>query len=180
MIVQGGRARFRDLCPGAVAGCLAVVYAGPGEAVQTYPYRLDALEAANIVAAEDYPYKRPPGWSFVDNIHVTGLDVYPNGDLLVVFNFRNAYPIGGGVARIAPDGQPRWYRQDFSHHWPTLDAEEIALVPGNRVGREQPVTYVVGHWQKELECPPDRLRDDYVTFIDGQGHSCRRFPCWTP
>ena len=169
VIVQGGRARFRDLCPGAAAGCLAVVYAGAGEAVQAYPYRPDALEAANIVAAEEYPYAYPLGWSFVDDIQVFGLDVYPNGDLLVVFHFTNTFPIGGGVARIAPDGQPRWYRRDFSHHWPSIDAEEIALVPGRRVNRERPVRYVLGSQQMEMTCPTDRLLDNYVTLIDGQG-----------
>ena len=168
VIVQGGRDRFRDLCPEA-AGCLAVAYAGTGEVLHAYPYYPDALEAANLVAAEDYPYERLPGWSFVDNLAVFGLDVYPNGDLLVVFRFHNAFPYGGGVARIAPDGQPRWYRQDFSHHWPTLDAEAIALVPGRRVGREQPVTYALGDRRRDMACLSRQLRDDYVTLIDGQG-----------
>ena len=169
VIVQGGRGRFQELCPGTAAGCLAVVYAGTGEAVHAYPYLLDALKDANIVAADAYPYERPPSWSFVDDIHAFGMDVYPNGDLLVVFNFRNSFPHGGGVARIAPDGQPRWYRQDFSHHWPSIGEAEIALVPSFRIGREHPVTYALGTHRKDMTCPPRHLYDDYVTLIDGQG-----------
>ena len=172
VLVQGGRGRFLDLCPEA-AGCLAVAYAGNGEVVHAYPYYPDALEAANIVAAADYPYERLPGRALFNGITVIGMDVYPNGDLLVVFDFSNAFPDGGGVARIAPDGQPRWYRQDFSHHWPFLDAAEIALVPGNRVGREQAVAYSLrgtpGKHVHNMTCGLDRLRDDYVSLIDGQG-----------
>ena len=169
VIVQGGRERFRELCPGTAAGCLAVVYAGAGEVVHAYPYRLDALPAANIVAADDYPYEHPPGWSFGDNTNLSGSAPYPNGDLLVAFHFRHGFPYGGGVARIAPDGQPRWYRQDFSHHWPTIGEGDIALVPGLRVGRERPVTYALGSHRPDMTCPPERLFDDYVTLIDGQG-----------
>ena len=106
VLVQGGRGRFLDLCPGA-AGCLAVAYAGAGAVVQAYPYYPDALEAANVAAEDAYPYERPPGWSFVDAIAVGGIEAYPNGDLLVVFRLKDAFPSGGGVARIAPDGQPR-------------------------------------------------------------------------
>ena len=168
VIVQGGRDRFQELCP-ETAGCLAVVYAETGEVVHAYPYRVEALEASNIVAAEDYPYERPLGWSFMDDVIVFGMDVYPNGDLLVVLHFRNTYPPGAGVARIAPDGEPRWYRQDFSHHWPSIGAAEIALVPGKRVGRTQPMTYALGSQRRDMTCPLDDLRDDYVTLIDGEG-----------
>ena len=167
IIVQGGAEQFRDLCPDA--GCLAVAFAATGAVLRAYPWRVEALPAANIVDAAAYPYGRPPGWSFAENMHPFGLDVYPNGDLLVVFRSHDAFPGGGGVARIAPDGQPRWYRQDFSHHWPSIGPGEVALVPGQRRGRTTPVKYAVRNRTVELPCPPERLIDDYVTLIDGHG-----------
>ena len=172
VLFQGGKGLFRDLCPDA--GCLAVVYAGAGDVVRAYPWRGDEIEAASIVDAAAYPYERPLGWSFADNAYPSGMDIYPDGDLLVVFNARNSFPTGLGVARIAPDGQPRWYRPDFSHHWPVIDEGGIALVPGLRKGqRETSLEFTVGWQIHDMECPLTDMLDDYVTFIDGQGRLLR-------
>ena len=169
VIVQGGPHRFRELCPDR--GCLAVVYAGAGEVSHVYPWRPEALEAAHVGAR--YPYERQPGWSFAEAVFPFGLDVYPNGDLLVVLHQEDAFPAGAGVARIAPDGQPRWFRQDYSHHWPSIGSDDLAVVPGSRLGRSVPVRFNVGrhdtHRNRAMGCPPDDLHDDYVSVIDGQG-----------
>ena len=169
VLVQGGRHHFRELCPDR--GCLAVVYADTGAVRHAYPWRPEALEAARV--GVHYPYERQPGQSFADSVFPFGLDVYPNGDLLVVLHRRIAFPGGVGIARIAPDGQPRWFRQDLSHHWPSIGADGIAVVPGRRLGRTAPVRYSVGlhdvHGNHEMGCPPDKLSEDYVSFIDGQG-----------
>ncbi len=175
VIVQGGPNRFRELCPDR--GCLAVVYAGAGAVSHVYPWRPEALEALEAAhgggGGGRYPYERSPRWSFVEAVYPFGLDVYPNGDLLVVLHQKHAFPNGAGVARIAPDGQPRWFRQDYSHHWPSIGADDLAVVPGRRLGRATPVQLNVGrhdvHRNFPMGCPLDDLRDDYVSVIDGQG-----------
>ena len=45
----------------------------------------------------------------------------------------NAFPYGGGVARIDRQGYPVWFRRDWSHHWPHLMDNGTALVPGYRI-----------------------------------------------
>ena len=168
VLFQGGNGLFRDLCPDA--GCLAVVHAGAGDIVRAYPWRVEEMEAASIVDAAAYPYERPLGWSFADNAYLFGMDIYPDGDLLVVFHAQNTFPSGLGGARIAPDGEPRWYRPDFSHHWPVLDEGG----PGLRKGqRETPLEFDVGWQTEKMNCPLTDLKDEYVTFIDGQGRLIR-------
>ncbi len=164
VIVQGGPNRFRELCPDR--GCLAVIYAGAGAVSHVYPWRPEALEAAHVGAR--YPHERFPGWSFAEDIFPFGLDVYPNGDLLVVLHQKDASPKGAGVARIAPDGQPRWFRHDYSHHWPSIGADGLAVVPGRRFGGAA-VQFNIGFHNLPIGCPPDDLLHDYVSVIDGQG-----------
>lgn len=126
LLIYGGRHQFRELCP--EHGCLAVAIAPSGEVVHAWPFRPAAILAANIVDEGDYPYELN-NFSPERNISLVGIRQYPNGDLLVTFHYRDAFPYGGGVARIDRDGHPRWYRRDYSHHWPLLLEDGTALVP---------------------------------------------------
>ena len=129
----GGRFQFAGLCP--EQGCLAVEYAPTGSAAHAYPLRLEAIADAAMEFAE-FPYELSLDFSFVRDTGPIGAARYPNGDLLVTFHHRhdNAFPYGGGVARIDRQGYPVWFRRDWSHHWPQLMDNGAALVPGYRIG----------------------------------------------
>ena len=129
----GGRGAkdFAERCPDA-SGCIAVEYGGAGEPGHAYPHRPEAIEAAPRVV--DLPYELSPGFSFHTDRDPAGLSRYPNGDLLVTFHLRHSFPFAGGAARIDRQGRPLWFRRDYSHHLPHVNADGTALVPGLRIG----------------------------------------------
>ena len=168
VLVKGEIGTFLDHCPGPW-GCLAVEYSRSGAVSRTYPLRLEDVVEANIVEESDYPYEHKLGWSFSDYIKHFALSLHPSGDLLVVFQFAGSHPYGGGVARLAPDGQPRWYRKDYSHHWPHVVNEELILVPGARFERAS-LPYRVGPDETdELDCDEGMIWEDMVNVINGRG-----------
>ena len=163
ILVWGGESQFAEYCPGHV-GCLAVEYTGRGDIRHAYPYRPKEIEKATIVSL---PYEQLIWFSFQKNAYPFGISRYSNGDMLVVFHFRYSFPYAGGVARIARDGQPVWYRQDYSHHIPSLTDDDVALVPAMRIG-EGPI--LLNHPKNPrftLSCPKPLL--DFVHVLDGAG-----------
>ena len=173
VLLGGGIGMFLEHCPPLPrstlpGGCLAVEYSRAGEVSRATPFRPQAIEAANIVSEEDYPSEHPPGWVFWKNALVTSVSHYPGGDLLAVFRLIHAFPYGGGAARVAPDGHPRWFRKDYSHHLPHIIDDDLALVPGFRVERENRALQV-GQLKKALRCGAERWVVDTVNLIDGEG-----------
>ena len=128
---QWGMDKFDARCPDA-SGCVAVEYGANGEPGHAYPYRPEAIEATPRVV--DLPYEQSPGFSFRADRYPAGLSRYANGDLLVTFHLRHSFPFAGGAARIDRQGRPLWFRQDYSHHVPHVNADGAALVPGLRIG----------------------------------------------
>ena len=173
VLLGGGLGMFLEHCPplphsALPGGCLAVEYSRAGEVSRATPFRPQAIEAANIVSEEDYPYEHPPGWVFAKNALVYSVSPYPGGDLLAVFRVSHAFPYGGGAARVAPDGHPRWFRKDYSHHLPHVIDDNLALVPGFRVERKNRALQV-GQLKSALECRRESWLVDTVLLIDGAG-----------
>ena len=169
VLMKGEVGTFLDLCPGHF-GCLAVEYSRSGAVRRAYPFRPEDVMKANIVEESDYPYELPLGWSFSNDFSSFTLSLHPSGDLLVVFQFARGHPYGGGVARIGPDGQPRWYRKDYSHHWSYVIDEDLILVPGARFKRTS-LQYSVGPGEtSELRCPTGgMIWEDQINVINGRG-----------
>ena len=134
LLWAGGEGLFRDICP--VEGCLAVEFSSTGEVVHGYPNRLSSLRETESIVKHPrgsvHPFQAPTIFQFPHAVRT-----YSNGDLLVAFNYRNAKPWKGGVARVDRDGRAIWVRDDYSHHWPTIftgpDQREFALVPGTTI-----------------------------------------------
>ena len=178
VLVKGEIGTFLDHCPGAW-GCLAVQYARSGAVSHAWPARLEAIAAANIAAESTYPYEHPLGWSFPRDVHGFHISPYPDGDLLVVFHFNSSHPAGGGLARVAPDGRPRWYRKDYSHHWPHVVSDDLALVPGERFHRAS-LEYHVGpdasKLQRKLVCDNGMIQEDLIHMVNGRGDLVEEIP----
>ena len=126
VLVKGEVGTFLDHCPGPW-GCLAVEYSRSGSVTRAWPFRPEDIMKANIVAESEYPYEHPLGWG-ASHLWVTGTALYPNGDMLVILNFKQSHPYGGGVARVGPDGKPRWYRKDYTHHRGYVVSDNLTLV----------------------------------------------------
>ena len=173
---QGGRYQFLEYCPDG--GCLAVEYTATGQVVHAYPFRSDELEQAVADAhSDEFPYELSPAASFARDVEVLGLSRYANGDLLVVFYQEDsAFPFGAGVARIDRDGHPVWFRRDYSHHWPHIDDDGGALVPGMLIGSGS-ISFKRGRKLRKtltLNCSTGRPYLDAIGIIDGNGQLLKR------
>src|SRR5688572_5027994 len=126
VIAYGGMNQYLKQCPDQ--GCVAVAFGRDGTIVESWPYRPGNIYSADITQGA---YERE-AIEFDPDFHTRPIGVtrYRNGDVLVTFQaMGSVFPFSAGVARIGQDGSPRWMRFDFSHHWSTLTANEIALVP---------------------------------------------------
>ena len=180
VVFKGEVGTFLDHCPGPW-GCLAVEYSRSGAVSHVWPFRPVEIGQANIVPESTYPYEVAMGWSFSKDVKRAYVSQYPGGDLLVMLWFAKSYPDAGGVARVAPDGQPRWYRKDYSHHWPFVVDEDLALVPSMNLLRPR-LSYAVGAGRRQrtmkLEChqPAEHVKEDKVVLVDGRGSVLREYP----
>lgn len=169
VIVTGGRFRYVEQCPGE--GCLAVLYDPAREIVQRWPYEPREIYSEDMTqsAFQHETVMFDPSL----NVYPVGTEPYDNGDLLVTFqSLGPVFPFAMGMARVRPDGTPRWTRQDFSHHWPTFGVGGTAFVPSLRVGDGNvrvtlgPEGRTVDH---ELNCKTGQPMLDNVQIVGPEG-----------
>jgi hypothetical protein len=130
-LVTGGEAQFLEFCPGH--GCAAVILKRDGTLVHAYPYRPEELITKRIV---DLPYGEVMHDHSKDTA-VFGLAPLANGDLIVVYDFIGATPYAGGIARMDKNGHLRWYRRDYTGHWPAITPDNEILDIGHTMGPER-------------------------------------------
>jgi len=170
LLWSGGLNQFLEYCPGS--GCLAVeIVKATGEVVHAYPYRPAEIFAADRI--EDRVYQLPPGYDLTTAAQPIGIARYADGDLLVVFQALDSFPFGAGVARIDRDGHPRWFRRDYSHHWPTILADGRALVPSTRLRQGSLSIKLSGDKHLTLRCETGTLYDDVVRVLAPDGTTLR-------
>lgn len=176
LLWPGGDGLFREICP--ERGCLAVEFSSKGKVVHAYPYRLEELDEweklVELPRGSVHPFQTPELFKVPHAVRK-----YSNGDLLVIFNYANASPGKGGVARINSEGMPVWVREDYSHHWPTIlpsaVGEELVLVPGTTIGHV-PVNSRMRHSTSDvdLDCHvPSRNEVDHVKVLGDDGSVVR-------
>lgn len=169
ILVNGGLNEFRELCP--EQGCVAVEFDRGGNVIHPYPYRPDAIFAADITDGA-FPHegvRHGPA----KTIRPIGVDAYDNGDLLITFqSTRNLFPFAAGLARVDKDGNPLWFRFDYSHHWSTLMEDGTALVPSLRVG-DGDWRVPVGPDNATAGCDSRRPQIDEVQLVGGDGQVIR-------
>ena len=171
LLWAGGGGLFREFCP--ERGCLAVEFSPAGEVAHAYPYRLDEMDdwdkIVELPRGTAHPLQSPTEVSQTPH----AVRRYSNGDLLVVFNYRNGVPGKGGIARIDQEGRPVWVRADYSHHWPTIymgnDGQEKALVPRMTI-EEVSVKERLGRSVSGSTTDCRRYNEvDHLTLLSGDG-----------
>ena len=174
VLVGGGIGMFLEHCPpaphlGLSGGCLAVEYSRNGEVSRAVPLRLQAIEEANIVSAYN--------WKGEDHLHrqvdwpeliVRSVSPYPGGDLLVYLKVRSPFVAGEGLVRVAQDGQPRWFRKDYSQPWPHIIDDNLALVRSRQPQRLRTKSLRVNH-KKKVACYENWEWHNAINLIDGRG-----------
>ena len=170
LLWAGGEGMFREYCP--ERGCLAVEFSPAGDVVHAYPYRLDEVDEWEKIVDRPrgtvHPFQSPEIFQLPH-----GVRRYANGDLLVVFSYRNGAPGKGGVARIDRNGMPVWVRSDYSHHWPTIfsapDGQELALIPGTTI-EDVSIKERLGRYLSSVTTDCRSTNEvDHLTLLDGDG-----------
>ena len=206
VLVGGGIGMFLEHCPpsphlGLAGGCLAVEYSRAGEVSRAVPFRMQAIEAASILPEadlddEDLRRRAATLQSSWPSVIVHSVSPYPGGDLLVQLETRPFPPAFAipfyqiaGTARVAQDGQPRWFRNDYSSFPPHIIDDNLALVLNRRVGlsgaadaliaersgaaRQQRIKtlHQVNDKEKPTECDDWKCKwqVDTINLIDGRG-----------
>lgn len=168
-LIGGGLNQFLEQCP--EHGCLAVTMDSDGQILASVPYRPEAIYADPIVTK---PYESL-GFNPLENTRPIGVKAYDNGDLLVTFQAHGpVFPYGTGVGRIAPDGNPVWFRLDYAHHWAHLNPDQTAWVPTLELGDVRAkIERATG--LDNLECPDDAQMLSYIEHLDENGQVLERF-----
>jgi hypothetical protein len=173
-LLTGGPGQFLDFCP--EHGCLAAVFDRAGHFIRGYPYRPAEFRTRRLV---DLPHEQifPEGPADSGLLGVTPLK---GGDLIITFYLDQAFPQGGGTARIDRDGHVVWYRRDFSNHWPTVTEKGEILVPTTSVSTT-PIDHVYGSDEYAdgrtltIGCPEGYYRDD-IEILGQDGQVVERIP----
>ena len=165
VVMVGGWWAFRERCPGA-DGCLAVEYAGRGRPRRAWPWLADELHAALSAPPLDPAMERTPGVAADDVARPFYVVPYANGDLLVTMRtVDHHFPAYLGVGRFGPDGRPRWFRRDASHHEAHVGAGDTVRVPGLTLEKSPFRVPGVGLWA----CPDPWITLDRVNVLDRSG-----------
>lgn len=174
LLIIGGLNEYLEICPGD--GCIAVEVDREGNILHGYPYLPDAIFAADNTNGSFYREAQPADPRQIQR--PIGMQSLPGGDILVSFQSTGSmFPYSGGIARLDRDGNPRWFRFDYSHHWVNLspDGQQI-LIPDLEIGTgnwEVPV----GPTQRVMDefCETDRPMIDGVHILDLNGEVMRRY-----
>jgi hypothetical protein len=134
-----------------------------GKLVRAYPYPAKQLTTTKRLVdnPSEVVWDDPTRSS-----NVIGLAQLPGGDLIVVFHMRRAFPEGGGVARIGPAGI-RWFRRDYTNHWPLVLPNGDILLAGTEVGRGNIRVPVADGYTHTLQCP--HYTADVIRRLDPNG-----------
>ena len=168
-LLTGGQAQFLEYCP--EHGCAAVILDRNGGLIHAYPFRPDELTSKRTL---DLPYGEILHDDAKDTA-VVGLAPLPNGDLIVVYDFVGTTPYGGGVARMDKTGHLRWYRRDYSDHWPTVTPENEILVISHRIGPGY-LSLPLGKEPPQALVCPEGLLVDIVRVLDFDGNVKEEIP----
>lgn len=160
-LLTGGPDQFRDFCP--ANGCLAVILDRDSRLVHAYPYRPEEFRDKRSV---DMPHEQLVAESPAD-VEVMGLWPLADGDVIVTFHLPHSFPVGGGVARVDPDGRVQWYRRDYAHHWPVMVGDEV-FVPTASVSTA-PVTQAYGRRRQLVGGCREGYTRDAVEILDAAG-----------
>lgn len=163
ILMTGGFDYRRDLCPSH--GCIAMVMERDGTVLHTWEADPAAIFTPEMLA----PFK---GGANPDRVYVQGVDLAPDGDLVVTFQGTNIFPYQVGVARFGWDGTLKWARADSSHHWPTVDSRGEILTPIARLGEK---AGKIAATRQDMKCTYGIVFQEGVQVLAADGTEISRF-----
>ena len=160
IFVDGGSQQLRRNCP--ENGCIAWLMDRAGNIRHVWNIGPKLIwEGADHIK----------GFSRAENIYSVGAHPFSNGDLLVVYQGRNTYPYGVGVAKFDKDSNLLWRKDNYAHHWLSVDAKGLIYVP---VFSELKTPVQLGDSNLQIECPGGSLYEDEIAILDPDGNEVKR------
>jgi hypothetical protein len=160
IFVDGGSQQLRSHCPDN--GCIAWVMDKEGAIRHVWDIGQELIweDAEHI-----------DGFSRAENIYSVGAYPFPNGDLLVVYQGRNTYPYGVGLAKFDKDSKLLWRKENFAHHWLSVDANGYIYISAfNPLA----TPYQLGQTNLQLDCKGGTLQGDVIAVLDPDGNEVDR------
>ena len=160
IFVDGGTQQLRSHCPDN--GCLAWVMDREGSIRHVWDIGPELVwEGAEHIQ----------GFSRAENIYSVGAYPFPNGDLLVVYQGRNTYPYGVGIAKFDKDSNLLWKKANYAHHWLSVDADGFIYVPAFS---SIPTPVQLGQSNLQVDCNGGTLQEDVILVLDPEGNEVDR------
>ncbi|MEJ2138035.1 MAG: arylsulfotransferase family protein [Gammaproteobacteria bacterium] len=160
IFVDGGTQQLRQYCPDN--GCVAWLMDRSGNIKHVWHIGPSLIwEGAEHIA----------GFSRAENIYSVGAHPYSNGDLLVAYQGRNTYPYGVGIAKFDKDSNLLWRKDNFAHHWFSVDSDGRIYVP---VFSALKAPVQIGDSNLQIDCPGGTLYEDAIAILDPDGHEINR------
>ena len=160
IFVDGGSQQLRRYCPDN--GCIAWLMDRQGTIKHAWKIGSKMVwEGADHIK----------GFNRAENIYSVGAHPYSNGDLLVVYQGRNTYPYGVGIAKFDKDSNLLWRKDNFAHHWLSVDLDGRIYVP---VFNALPSPVQLGDTNLQLDCEGGTLYEDAIAVLDPDGNEIKR------
>ncbi|MEO6102339.1 MAG: arylsulfotransferase family protein [Pseudoxanthomonas sp.] len=163
ILMSGSFFHRTDICP--KIGCLAWIMRRDGTVLHRW-----SVDPAKLFNTADF--KGFSGFPGVENIMVWGLDLDREGNLVIIFQARNAFPDAFGIVKLAPDGRLLWKRIDHSHHWPTVGPDGRIYTPISRI---IPRPKTAGGLPYPNNCQGDTIDDQGVRVLAPDGAVLHEF-----
>ncbi|MDH3978325.1 MAG: hypothetical protein OEU86_07385, partial [Gammaproteobacteria bacterium] len=160
IFVDGGSQQLRSHCP--ENGCIAWLMDRQGNIRHVWSIGPELIWS---------DLKNIEGFSRAENIYSVGAHPFANGDLLVTYQGRNTYPYGVGMARFDKDSNLLWKKENFAHHWFSVDSEGLIYVPAFQAVN---TPYSLGDSNLRIDCQGGKLQEDIILVLDPDGNELER------
>jgi hypothetical protein len=162
IFVDGGNNQLRSHCP--VHGCVAWLIDRRGAIAHTWDIGPELIWG---------DLEQVAGMDLAENAYSVGAHLYEDGGLLVVYQGRNTFPYGLGVARFDRDSKLLWKKENFAHHWFTVDDNGFIYLPAFRAIQ---IPYPLGESHLQMSCPKGKLHEDVILVLDANGNEIDSIP----
>lgn len=153
ILVAGGRYYQKSVSPDY--GALAWIMDRDGKVKHVWHQPADLWDdVKGIVQAPGNP------------IYPVGVHVYPNGDLLALFQAAGSWPYGVGVAKFDKDSKLLWKHEFHNHHWMSVGDDGRIYIPSQEAV-EAPRD--LGDRMARLPGKEGKILTDAVMVLDPDG-----------
>ena len=157
IFVDGGNNQLRSHCP--ERGCIAWLMDRSGMIKHVWDIGPDLIW-------EDI--SKVSGFDIAEHAYSVGAHMFPNGDLLVTYQGWKTFPYGLGMARFDKDSQLLWKKENFAHHWLSVDDTGQIYAAAFRAVE---LPYQVGETNLQIDCPNGGMYEDVILVLDADGNT---------